>query len=105
MKILLDESLPVRLAHELPGHKVATVTQEGWTGKKNGELLRLAESKFDVFITADQNLQYQVNLMRAKIPIIVLIAKTNRFDDLKPLASKVLAEFKNLKKGIIRLSL
>lgn len=62
MKILLDESLPARLAHELHGHKVVTVAEAGWSGKKNGELLKLAESKFDVFITIDQNLQYQVNL-------------------------------------------
>ena len=70
MRILLDGSLPVRLTHELHGHKVTTVAQEGWSGKKNGELLNLAEGQFDVFITTDQNLQYQVNLIRAKIPII-----------------------------------
>ena len=104
MRILLDESLPIRFANELRGYKVSTVVREGWSGKKNGELLKLAESKFDVFITVDQNLQYQVNLIRAKIPIVVLIAKTNRFDDLKPLASKILTRLKNLEKGITRLS-
>ena len=26
---------------------------QGWTGVKNGELLQLAESEFDLFITAD----------------------------------------------------
>ena len=104
MRILLDESLPVRFAHKLCGHEVTTVTQAGWTGKKNGELLKLAEGKFDVFITADQNLQYQVNLLRAKIPIIILIAKTNRFDNLKPLIPKILTTLKNLQKGIMRLS-
>lgn len=105
MRILLDESLPIRLARELHGHKVTTVTQQGWTGKKNGELLKLAENKFDLFITADQNLQYQVNLIRAKISIIVLNAKTNRFDDLKPLVPRILSALKNLKKGTTRLSL
>jgi len=104
VKILLDESLPVRLAHELHGHKVATVTQEGWTGTKNGELLKLAAGKFDVFITADQNLQYQVNMLRAKIPIIILVAKTNRLADLKPLVPKILLALRNLEKGITRLS-
>lgn len=105
MKVLLDESLPARFAHELSGHKVTTVIQAGWSGKKNGELIKLAEGKFDVFITIDQNLQYQVNLIRAKIPIMILKAKTNRLEDLKPLALNVLAELKNLKKGIIRVSL
>lgn len=105
MKILLDESLPVRLAREIRGHKVVTVEQAGWTGKKNGELLKLAESKFEVFITIDQNLQYQVNLLRAKIPIIVLSAKTNRMDDLKPLVPRILTSLNGLKKGIIQIKL
>lgn len=77
----------------------------GWAGKKNGELLKLAESQYDIFITIDQNLQYQVNLLRAKIPIIVLSAKTNRLDDLKPLVPKILTTIKDLKTGIIRLKL
>ena len=104
MKILLDESLPGRLANEFYGHKVSTVTTEGWTGKKNGELIKLATDKFDVFITADQNLQYQVNIIRAKISVIVLVAKSNRFEDLKPLATKALTALKDLKKGVIRIS-
>ena len=104
MKILLDESLPSRFAHELRGHKVVTVTEAGWSGKKTGELLKLAENKFEAFITIVQNLQYQVNLIRAKIPIIILSAKTNRFDDLKPLVPKILAALKGLKKGITQLS-
>ena len=52
MKILLDESLPVKLVSQLQGHQVTTVKGAGWSGKKNGELLKLAENKFDVFITA-----------------------------------------------------
>ena len=105
MKILIDESLPVRLAQELHGHKVVTVEQAGWAGKKNGELLKLAESKFDVFITIGQNLHYQVNLLRAQIPIIVLSARTNRLDDLKPLVPKILIVLNDPKKGIVRIKL
>ena len=61
MKILLDESLPKSLTKEFKGHFVSTVVGHGWSGKKNGELLRLAQKEFDVFLTADQNLQYQQN--------------------------------------------
>ena len=104
MKILLDESLPVRLAREFRGYKVSTVVGEGLSGKKTGELLKLAEANFDIFITSDQNLQYQVNLLRTKIPIVVLAAKTNRFADLKPLIPKVEVALKNFKKGIVRIS-
>jgi hypothetical protein len=34
----------------------------GWPGKKNGELLDLAENEFDALITLDTNLRYQQNL-------------------------------------------
>ncbi len=89
MKILLDESLPKPLAKELKGHFISTVVAKGWSGKKNGELLRLAQKEFDVFLTADKNLQYQKNLSGYDIAIIVLIADANRFENLKPLIPKV----------------
>jgi hypothetical protein len=31
----------------------------GWASKRNGELLALAVSHFDMFLTADRNLSYQ----------------------------------------------
>jgi len=50
MKLLLDECLPRKLKHHLPGHVCHTVPEAGWAGKKNGELLRLAEkSGFESF--------------------------------------------------------
>ena len=54
MKILVDESLPTKLA-EFFGteHQVLTVRDMNWLGKKNGELLRLViENNFEVFVTA-----------------------------------------------------
>jgi hypothetical protein len=43
----------------------------GWTGIKNGELLRRAEEQFDVFVTADQKLRHQQNLSGRTLAIIV----------------------------------
>jgi hypothetical protein len=60
MRVLLDEQLPRQLAREIKGHEVSTVQQRGWAGLKNGELLRrAAHSKFEVFVTADRNLEFQ----------------------------------------------
>ena len=105
MKILLDESLPKRLKQDFKGHQVKTVPEAGWQGKKNGELLKLMTQNFDVFITADQNLQYQINIRNAAIPVVVLKAKTNRYDDLKRLVPMVMTKLKlpNLS-GIIHIS-
>ena len=56
---------------------------------KNGELLRLAENEFDVWITADRNIEYQQNLSRFDIAIIVLIAPRNQLEFLLPLISQL----------------
>ncbi len=99
MKILFDESLPKPLAKDLKGHYVSTVVAKGWSGKKNGELLRLAQKEFDIFVTADQNLQYQQNLKGYDIAIIVLVADANRLENLRPLIPKVYQIISNLKAG------
>ena len=72
MKILLDECVPWPLAKQLVGHDCQSVRLCGWAGIKNGELLRLAETRFDLFITSDQNLAYQQNLAGRRIAILLL---------------------------------
>ena len=52
---------------------------------KNGELLTLAEKDFDAFITVDRNLSFQQHLPRYNIAVIVLRARSNRLQDLRPL--------------------
>ena len=71
MRILLDECLPKQMRLLLSGHEVKTVAQAGWAGVKNGELLKLAEGKFDVFLTIDQNLLHQQNISRFEIGFLV----------------------------------
>jgi len=71
-------------------HATHTVPDMGWQGRKNGELLPLASAEFDVFVTADQNLQYQQNLHGVDIGIIVLAAVTARLDDLRTLVPAAL---------------
>lgn len=101
MRVLLDESLPRRLKGELPGHEVVTVVECGWAGTKNGKLLARASSRFDVFVTADQNLQYQQNLAALPLPVVVLVARDNRFETLKPLAPRLLDALTTLRPGAL----
>ena len=72
MRILLDENVPHPLMRYLSGHEVATVQSRGWRGILNGELLRIADESFDVFILADKNLRYQQNMDGRQIAIIEL---------------------------------
>jgi predicted nuclease of predicted toxin-antitoxin system len=100
MRILLDECVPRRLRRELPGHDLRTVPEMGWSGKKNGELLRLMVADgFEVFLTVDQDLRYQQNLTGAGIAVIVLVAASNRLADLVPLIPSALAALGSIQAG------
>ena len=87
--MLLDECVPRRLKLELPGHDVHTVTKMGWSGIKNGPLLRRAAQEFDVFLTVDQGVEYQQNLLGLDLAIVIMVAATNDIDDLRPLMPHV----------------
>jgi predicted nuclease of predicted toxin-antitoxin system len=72
MKILLDECITKRLKPHLPLHEVATVTEKGWSGLKNGQLMTAASGDgFDILLTIDKNLQHQQNI--GKYPLIVVV--------------------------------
>lgn len=90
MRILLDESLPIELRFETPGHDVRYVRELGWSGLKNGELLTRAAAFFDVVVTADQNLEYQQNLDKLPIAVVVVMARSNRIEQLRPLLPRLL---------------
>lgn len=86
MRILLDECVPRPLKRELVDYEIRTVVEMEWSGKKNGELLRLMnQAGFTVLLTTDQNLRYQQNLKQAGVAAIVLVARSNRLPDLGPL--------------------
>ena len=89
LRVLLDECLPKKLKREFSNCIVSTVREMGWAGTKNGELMKIAHGHFDVFVTADQNLQYQQNLSYSNIGVIVLAAINNRIETLAPLMPRV----------------
>ena len=101
MKIVIDECLPHRLAKALPGHKVCTVQQIRLNGLLHGALLKAINDDFDVFITIDQNIVFQQNLKSVKMAVIVLCARTNRFDDIQPLIPAILKALPRIKPGQI----
>ena len=105
MKVLLDECVPRKLKREIANHEVVTVTEQGWSGIENGELLKLAATEFDIFLTVDQNLSFQQNLKNFDIGIILMVARNNRLKTLLPLMPALRAAIEDVKVGeIIRIS-
>jgi hypothetical protein len=73
MLILFDHSVPAPLVPHMVGHIVVKARDRGWDRLSNGDLLAEAErAGFDVFLTADKNIQYQQNLVGRKIAIVVV---------------------------------
>ncbi len=103
MRVLLDECLPRRLKRELVGHDAKTAPEMGWASQTNGELLALAAADFDFFLTGDRNLSYEQNLTAFDIAVIVLVAASNRIDDLRPLVPQVLEAFATANAGTVTL--
>jgi hypothetical protein len=102
VRILLDECVPRRVRDELPGHDVRTVPDMGWSGKKNGELLKLMVGQgFEVLLTVDKNLRHQQNLHAAGVGVMILVAATNRLADLVPLMLSARTAFALIGPGTI----
>ena len=106
MKLLLDENLPHQLRLELPGHEVFTAAYIGWSGIENGELLRLAaDAGFEAVITNDRGLEYQQNLGLLPVAVVVLLAKANTIEAVRPLCGELLATLARLQPcGFVKLS-
>jgi predicted nuclease of predicted toxin-antitoxin system len=84
MRILIDECVPRKIKWSFPDHRCATAQEAGWGGRQNGDLLALAEEKFDVFLTVDKGLRYQHNLSGRNIAVLIIRAKSNDIDDILP---------------------
>jgi predicted nuclease of predicted toxin-antitoxin system len=99
MRVLIDECLDWRLKREFQSHTTATVGEMGWGGTKNGALLTLAQTQFDVFITADKNLIHQQNVVNLTLAIVVLDVASTRLADCLPAIPQVLALLPHVTSG------
>jgi hypothetical protein len=99
MLLLLDECVPRPLKRELIGHDARHVDM-GWSSKRNRELLRLMlAAQFVALLTVDQNLEFQQNVRASGVGVVVLLARTNRIKELRPLVPQILEALARLTPG------
>jgi hypothetical protein len=91
--------LPKKLKQLLPGHEVWTASERGWAGKRNGDLLALAQAEVDAFLTVDRSLRFQQRVSKFDIGVVVLTAPNNTLEALQPLMPAALQALRSLKKG------
>jgi hypothetical protein len=102
MRILLDECVPRKLGQRLRPHDVMTVTQRGWNGIKNGELLRMASKEFDAFLTVDRSIPHQQYVAAINLAVVVVRARSNDINDLLPLVPEILSAIESTSKGDVK---
>src|SRR5213595_1836256 len=88
------------MRHLFSGHDCTSVQRRGWRGTKNGALLALAVNEFDLFITSDQNIRYQQNLLGSSIAILEL--STNDLRRIRAAAAMIQYEIIMVKPGAYR---
>jgi hypothetical protein len=74
----------------------------GWASFKNGDLLAAASGKFDVLVTTDQRLSYQLKVSTFPIAVVVLVAKRNKLESLLPLMPELRTVLAEVKQGEVR---
>jgi hypothetical protein len=97
VKILFDQGTPAPLRRALSNHLVSTAFEKGWSNLSNGNLLNAAELEFDLLITTDKNLEYQQNLARRKIAILVL--PTTSWPEIQPHQNEIVEAVVKIKSG------
>ena len=61
MRILLDECVDARIKAAFAGHSVTTVSAAGWRSTDDESSIEFASRKFDVFVTVDRRVAYQLD--------------------------------------------
>lgn len=75
MRCVLDENLPHKLRLALSQFDPVTVQHAGFSGLKNGELLKAVEAAgFEVLVTGDKTLEYEQNMNNRRIAVVALSA-------------------------------
>lgn len=88
----------------LPEIQVVTAREAGLAGRKNGDLLAAAESRFDVLVTVDHSLPWQQHVTSFDLAVVVLRARSNSLLSLRPLVPDLLRTLSFISPGqIIRL--
>jgi len=98
-RVLLDENLPRKLRRELAAFTVRTVQEEGWTSFRNGELLSRAQNSFEVLLTADRRLEFQQNISRFDIGVVVIVTMNLRFRTILTAIEKIRSALEESRAG------
>jgi hypothetical protein len=86
----------------LPRAKPGFLDGLRWSGITNGELLRRAAARFDVFVTGDQSIQYQQNLSTLGFGLVIVAGRNNRVETICSMAPQITAAISAVRRGQVQ---
>jgi len=72
MRILIDECVDPRVKLLFGEHQSATVRDKGWGTIEDRPLLALAQEEFDVLLTIDGKMEFQQNIPKFRMGLVVI---------------------------------
>jgi hypothetical protein len=99
MRVLIDECVDPRIKLLLGGHAGSTVHEKGWDTLEDGPLLALAQNEFDVLLTIDGSVEFQQNLAKLRISIIVVHVPKNQLAFYQALREELVLAIENARPG------
>jgi predicted nuclease of predicted toxin-antitoxin system len=102
MRILIDECIDPRVKRLFADHEVATVHEKEWDALDDGSLLERAQEEFDILLTIDTGLEFQQNLAKFHLGVIVVHVLKNQFAHYEGIQDELLQAVESLRPGEIR---
>lgn len=99
MRVLIDECVDPRVKLLFGDQNVATVHEQGWDTLEDGPLLTLAQKKFDALLTIDGSLEFQQNLSKLQIALIVVHVPKNQIAHYRVIQKELLAAIEKARPG------
>ncbi len=100
MRVLIDECVDPRVKSLLTEHEALTVRDKGWDALEDGPLLALAQDEFDVLVTIDGNLEFQQNLAKLRIGLVVGHVPKNQLNHYQAIREELLRAIGRARPGL-----
>ena len=61
----------------------------GWRGRRDQDLLRLAEAQFQILVTIDAGFQHEQNLVNFVVGVLLVRVPNNKLESYRPLFTRL----------------
>jgi predicted nuclease of predicted toxin-antitoxin system len=91
MRVLIDECVDPRVKLLIREFGPSTVHEQGWDTLEDGDLLTAAQKEFDVLVTIDRGIEFQQNLSKFQIGVVIAHVPRNQVIYFRVMQKELLA--------------